>query len=280
MRTIAFLIIAAGASYVFLSRGPYSLLAEYTADVQALARNDRAPLVTADDLLPLPPPVQAFLRAAGVVGQPRVRNFRARMHGRIRGGPDDRWMSMAAEQVNVIQQSARMFYLTASMAGVPVQGYHRYVGSEAAMRIRAAALVPVVTESGAQMTQSETVTLLNDLFIFAPAALLDAGIDWQAIDARTVIATFTNAGHTIRARVSFNDAGELVDFVSEDRFQLSSDGKNATLMPWSTPVSGYRPFGAVRLPSSGEGRWHDPERGAYTYLELTIDSVDYNIGTR
>jgi hypothetical protein len=198
------------------------------------------------------------------------------MHGRIRGGPDDAWMTFSAEQVNTIQPRARMFYLTASMFGMPVQGYHRYVGADATMRIKAAAVVPIVNASGAAMTQSETVTLLNDMFMFAPATLIDPSIAWTTVDAHTVVATFSNAGHTVRARVSFSDNGQLLDFVSEDRYQLSPDGKTATLLPWSTPVTGYRRFGGAVLPSGGEGRWHDP-RGEFAYIELTIDSVEYNI---
>ena len=78
-----------------------------------------------------------------MVGQPRVRNFRARMHGRIRSSPDARWITLAAEQHNFVDAPARLFYLTGSMLMIPVQGYHRYVGPTATMDIKAAALVPV-----------------------------------------------------------------------------------------------------------------------------------------
>ena len=48
---------------------------------------------------------------------------------------------------------------------------------------------------------------------------------------------------------------------------------------WSTPVRGSRTYGAMRLPSGGEGRWHD-EGGAYAYIDLTIDEVRYNVKAR
>ena len=48
---------------------------------------------------------------------------------------------------------------------------------------------------------------------------------------------------------------------------------------WSTPITGYRSFGPVRLASRGEGRWHDLDR-QYTYLQLTIEEVDYNLQLR
>jgi hypothetical protein len=162
------------------------------------------------------------------------------------------------------------------MFTVPVQGYHRFVGSSASMRVKAAALVKVVDAEGPEMTQGETVTLFNDMCIMAPATLIDPGIAWEAVDPRTVRARFTNAGHTIRAELSFNDAGELNNFVSDDRYQASPDGRSMRPLRWSTPVGPYRSFGAVRLPSAGEGRWHEPE-GEYAYIELTIDDVQYNV---
>ena len=85
------------------------------------------------------------------------------MHGRIRAGRQSRWMPFAAEQYNFVDPPARYFYLNASMFAIPVQGYHRYAGSSASMRVKAAALVPVVNASGSEMTQSETVTLFNDI---------------------------------------------------------------------------------------------------------------------
>jgi hypothetical protein len=48
---------------------------------------------------------------------------------------------------------------------------------------------------------------------------------------------------------------------------------------WSTPISGYRSFGRVRLGSGGEGRWHLPG-GEYAYIQLAIDTVEYNVQTR
>lgn len=269
-------VVLIGVAFGFLSQGPFSLRSEYERDIrtQLAAPGGPAPLTEAD-LAHLPVPVQRYLRAAGVVGQPRVRTVRVRMHGRIRGGRGDRWRPFAAEQYNSIDPPARLFYLNASMLGIPVQGYHRYVGAAASMRVKAAALVPVVSAGGAEMTQSETVTLFNDMCIMAPAALIDPAIAWESVDDRTARARFAHAGYTVGAELSFNDRDELTNFVSDDRFQTPSDGTRPRRLRWSTPVSGYRAYGRVRLPSGGDGRWHEPE-GDYAYIELTIDDVRYN----
>jgi hypothetical protein len=200
------------------------------------------------------------------------------MHGRIRSGPEARWMALSAEQHNFFDQPARSFYLNASMFMLPVQGYHRYVGPSATMRVKAAALMPVVDMSGPEMNQGETVTMFNDMCIMAPA-LIHPAIRWVPVDAHTVKASFTNAGITVRAELSFNDAGELTNFWSDDRYQASPDGQSTKLVRWSTPVGGYRSFGPFRLPSGGEGKWHEPD-GEYAYIELAIDDVQYNVRSR
>jgi hypothetical protein len=278
--TIANVIALVGVVFGFLAQGPFSLRADYDHDVESRLRaTGPGPAVTEADLAHLPAPVQRYLRTAGVVGQPRVHNFRARIHGRIRSNQSARWMPLAAEQYNFADPAARLFYMNASMFGIPVQGYHRYVGSAATMHVKAAALVPVVTASGSEMTQSETVTLFNDMCIFAPATLIDSAITWEPVDAGTARARFTNAGHTIRTELSFNESGELTNFVSDDRYQASPDETSLTQVSWSTPIGGYRSFGHVRLASVGEGRWHEPG-GEYAYIQVTIDSVEYNVRTR
>ena len=257
--------------------GPWSLRAEYDRDVRAaLARPRPTAVVSEADLAPLPPQVQRYLRVAGVVGQPRVWNMRARMRGRIRAAAEARWMPLRAEQHNVFDEPARLFYMTATMMGVPADGYHRFVGAAATMRVKAAGLVPVQQSGGDEMTQAETVTLFNDMCFMAPATLIDPAIAWSPLDADRVHATFTNAGHTIRAELVFNGAGELVNFRSDDRRRTSADGRAMTAVPWSTPVSAYRTFGAARLVHRGEARWHEAG-GDFAYIELEIEDVQYNL---
>jgi hypothetical protein len=274
------LIALIGVVFGFLAQGPFSLRAAYERDIDhALARFPPVQMIRDADLAHLPAPVQRYLRGAGVVGQPRVNDFYVRMHGRIRSGRDAQWMALTAEQYNFVDEPARLFYLNASMFGIPVQGYHRYVGPSATMTVKAAALVPVIEASGPEMDQGETVTMFNDMCVMAPATLIDPAIGWEAVDDRTARARFTNAGHTIRAELSFNGAGELTNFWSDDRYQTSPDGKSVRKVRWSTPMADYRAFGPVRLSSGGEARWHDAS-GDYAYIELTLDDVKFNVHSR
>jgi hypothetical protein len=277
---LANLVILVGVIFGFLAYGPASLRAAYDRDTdRGLAHGVSTEAIAEADLASLPEPVQRYLRVTGAVGRPRVHNFRARMHGRIRNGRDAGWIPLAAEQYNFVDSPARLFYLTGSMFAIPVQGYHRYGDGTATMTIKAAALVPVVAASGMEMDQGETVTMFNDMCVMAPATLIGPGIVWDAVDQKMARATFTNAGHTIRAELSFNERGELTNFRSDDRYQTSADGNSVTRLPWSTPLDGYRSFDSVRLAGSGEARWRDAD-GEFTYVELTFDDIEYNVTSR
>ncbi|NWG13723.1 MAG: hypothetical protein HXY20_09330 [Acidobacteria bacterium] len=88
-------------------------------------------------------------------------------------------------------------------------------------------------------------------------------------------ARFTHAGNTISALLSFNEAGELTDFLSNDRF-LSADGKSFQSYPWSTPARNYREFEGRRVPTHGEGVWHMPE-GEFVYGKFNLVEIEYNL---
>jgi hypothetical protein len=270
-------LVLAGVVVGFMTQGPVSLRAAYDRDVRdRVSRTTDSAIVRDDDLAHLPPPVQRFLRRAGVVGQPRVSDFAVRMHGRIRSSRSAGWLPLVADQQTVVDVPARFFYMTSSMFTIPVQGYHRYAGGSATMLVKAAGVVPVARASGREMTQAETVTFFNDMCVLAPATLIDRSIVWEPVDGHRSRATFTNGAQTVRADLVFSDEGDLVNFISDDRYRTTTDGSASLKLRWSTPVGSYRWFGRTRLPSTGQGRWHDAG-GAYSYIELTIDDVRYNV---
>jgi hypothetical protein len=273
-------VVLVGVVFGFVASGPYSQRAAFEHDVdERLVHLPPAAIVSESDLALLPEPVQRYLRNAGVVGQPRVANFYVRMHGRIRGGRDARWMPIVAEQYNFLGEPARLFYLTSSTFMIPVMGYHRFAGPTATMTVKAAGLLTVAAGSGAEMNRSEIVTIFNDMCVMAPASLIDRAITWEPVDSSAARARFSAPAGTITAELRFTPAGDLNDFLSDDRSALMTDGRTMRRLRWSTPLTSWRSFGAVRLASEGQARWHEPE-GEYTYLELTLDEVRYNVSSR
>ncbi len=273
--TLANILLLAGVAYGYFTQGPTSFRAQFERDVKAgLSRPIDAPVLTEADVAPLPDPVQRYLRATGMVGQPLIRNYRVRMRGRIRSGPTARWMPFEADQQSFADRPTRLFWIRATMMGVPVDGLHRLADGHAIMRIKPLGAFAIVNAAGPEMDQAESVTLFNDMCILAPGTLVDPAIAWEPVDARTAKARFMHAGQTISATLYFDDEGLLRDFVSDDRL-ASPDGKAFKRWRFSTPVWDYRPFGPYRLAARGEARWHPPE-GEYVYGKFEMLDVSYN----
>jgi hypothetical protein len=240
-----------------------------------LARPVRpSPVVTVQDLADLPPLMRVYVQRAGAVGRPRVRNMRVQFDARMRSSATAAWMQATATQYEFFDPPARLFYMNATRAGVPLDIFHRYVDSAATFQVRIASLFPMMDRSGPVLTRAETVTLMNDIVVMAPAAVLDLPFTWQTDGERSVRATFTNAGNTVSARLSFDAAGDLVGFLSNDRTQEDANGSEN--VPWSTPISGYRDVDGVRIGSIGEANWV-PASGEWTYGRFTIRSIAYNV---
>jgi hypothetical protein len=268
--TLANLVVLAAVAYGAFAWGTFGLRADYLRRVSLAldgpaARPDA--MVTEADLASLPAPVQRYLRFAGVVGQPRVHAFHVRMSGRIRSAADAPWMPFTAEQHSFVDPPRRFFFMQATRAGLPIDGLHAYAEEGASMRIKLLSIFPVVDLKGPVLTRTETVTLLNDMAIMAPATLIDPAIRWRQIDDRQVEASFTNGPHEVRAVLEFDATGALSNFWSDDRPALATDGVTLQPQRWSTPVDAYRSQGAYRLASRGEARYAAPT-GEYAYVQF------------
>jgi hypothetical protein len=276
--TIANGVLLLAVVYGWASQGPRGARAEYRRRAStALDISHSSLVVTEADLERLPAAVAAYVCQSGAIGQPRVHTFRARFHGRIRSGPAKPWMSFTGEQVNTYgTKPDRLFFMDAELLGLPVEVLRVFTAGAATMRVKALSLFPMVNASGPEMDRAETVTIFNDLCILAPAAIIDAPVTWQVLDDHRVRGTYTSGANSITAELSFNDDHELVDFISDDRTAVSSDGgKTFTPQRWSTPLSGYRKLGSSYLGTIGEAHWHAPE-GEFAYLEFNLDEIAYN----
>lgn len=240
---------------------------------ERLRRPAVSSVVTEAELRALPSLLQTYLKRVGVVGRPHVRDYRMRWTGRMRQSRDARWMPLTAEQHNFTDPPERFFLMRASMFGLPVEGLHRFADGAATMQVRAAWLFEVANGSGEKMNQSESVTLFNDLCAFAPAALINAPVDWRETGPHTLEGRFHHLGNTVAAQLLFDLEGDLVNFISHDRYQ-SRDGRTWQAFGWETPLSNYQQLGPARVATKGEARWQEPS-GTWTYAELSLAELEY-----
>lgn len=276
MEIVAAIIFIICILTVYTANGLYrSFRSEVKAAIAAYHVEDPG-LLTQDDLRHLPGPVQKYLNYAGVVGKPKVWNFRVELEGRMKAKKDsDQWMKMNAVQYNFVKNPVRLFYIKGILSGVPCYGLHAYKNETGTMLVKALGLIPVVNGKGKEMNEGDCVTLFNDMCFMAPATLIDSRITWEPVDDLTVKATFQNGSIKISAVLYFNEKGELVNFSSGDRY-LSETGSTYEKLTWTTPVKDYREVNGINLSTYGEAIWTMSDGSQFKYGEMYFKSIKYN----
>ena len=140
------------------------------------------------------------------------------------------------------------------------------------MEVKLFGLFPVVQAKGIEMNKAETVTVFNDMCLMFPASLIDKRIQWEPIDSKSVKAVFTNGSNKITANLYFNETGQLINFISDDRYAIS-DMKQYR---FSTPVKDYKLINGRNIPTYGEAVWHYPE-GEFIYGKFYLKIIEYNV---
>jgi hypothetical protein len=231
-------------------------------------------VLTESDIGHLPAIVRKYLHYTGSVGKEKVLNFRAEFKGGIRSKSTEDFMPLKSVQYNFTDQPTRLFYIVAKKKGIPAKGIHLYRDRKAIMLIKILGLFTVVDAKGKEMDQGETVTLFNDMCFMAPGSLIDRNIEWKEIDNLTVDAKFSNGDITINATLYFNEEGELINFLSNDRFE-TTDGKTYINYPWITPVTGYANINGYHLASSAKLIYKHPGEDL-CYGEFNLKTIEYN----
>jgi hypothetical protein len=248
-----------------------------TAVAHELGRRPVRPHGVLDEtsLAPLPEPVRRYVCATGALGRPVPHSMRVEFDAAMRRAPGARPMRSTSVQYNLFDRPTRLFLMDARMFGLPVRALHLYREQAATFRVRVASLVDMVDLRGPEISRAETVTVLNDLCVMAPGALVDPRLAWDPIDDRSARVTFTNGPHIVTATLVLDADGLLVDFWSDDR----PDSSTGTFVPmrWRTPLGDYRVMAdGVRVATTGSALYERPD-GPFAYGEFTLRSLEYDV---
>ena len=104
---------------------------------------------------------------------------------------------------------------------------------------------------------------LNEMTWF-PTAFLGDNITWQAVDDRSTDVIFTDCSKSVTARMFFDDAGRLTDFVAQ---RYRENKGSFTLDTWATPMTKFGVLGGLNLPVRGQAVWRLPA-GDLPYADL------------
>lgn len=223
----------------------------------------------------LPNCVKKYLAYTGAIGKSKIQNVRIEFDADMYRKPGDKPMKSNSIQYNFYGKYSRLFLMKASKMGIPFRAMHLYINYSASFQVKVAELFKVVDIRGEELTKAETVTLLNDMCLFAPGSLIDARLTWKEIDSLTAKVTLSNGKYIVSAILYFNEAGALINFVSDDRYALQDDGSLKQL-PWVTPISDYKEIEGRMIPTYGKTIWKYTE-GDFTYGVFKLKSIKYNV---
>jgi hypothetical protein len=232
-------------------------------------------LLTEADIQNLPLIVQKYIRITGSIGKEKVRNFYAEFTGGFRSNSKEKFSPLHSIQYNFYHEPTRLFYMIAKKMGIPATGLHIYIKRTASMVIKVFGLFKVTEAKGFEMNKGETVTFFNDMCFIAPATLIDKNISWKELDNTTIEAHFKNGAIDISAALYFKENGELVNFISSDRYE-TIDGKTYNNFPWLTPVTEYSKINDYYLPSAAKVIYRHPDED-FCYGEFKLLNIEYNV---
>lgn len=236
------------------------------------ARHRAPPLVEARDLESLPAPVRRWLEVSGAVGHARAATVRLKQRGEMRTGPDKPWMPVEAEQYFSVDPPGFVWRVHARMARVlPIAGRDRYTAGRGHMLIKVASLFTVADAVGPEIDQGALLRYLGEIVWFPSAALSDT-ISWSAIDDHSARATMRYGDVTASMIYTFDDRGRVVQQAAE-RYMT---GVGPTrLERWVIPVTEWRKFCGIEVPSRGDAVWKLPA-GDFSYYRWEIVDIEVN----
>ncbi|MDD2555977.1 MAG: hypothetical protein PHX16_06205 [Syntrophaceticus sp.] len=246
---------------------------EVQAEMDKNAPNNE--VITEEDISELPEPVQRYFRYCGYVGKEKMVNAKLIFDDvNFKMNVDQPWINLKYEQYNFVNEPARVVYMYTRMYGiVPFEGKDRYLDGYGNMLGQLLKKITLFDVTGREMDISAAGTFLSEILMVPSCALQDY-IHWEEIDENHARAMIEYNDVKAEGIFTFNDQGEFVEFVTDERYMDTGDGQSEK-HKWTAAVSDYVEKDGIKKPTKIKGIWNLPE-GDYEYFNGTLTDVVYN----
>jgi len=229
-------------------------------------------IIQETDLEGLPPVVKKWLEQSQVIGKERIQAVRLKQTASMRlkeGGP---WMSAAVQQYFRVVEPGFIWKVKVNMAPfIYFTGRDKYEDGKGHMLINALSLVKVADASGKEIDQGTLLRYMAESVWF-PTAALSRYIKWEEVDAHSARATMTYGGITASGVFTFNEKGEVLNFVAQRYREING---RYLMNTWVVDLKEHKVFNGVKIPSAGEVIWR-LETGDFTWYRFEINDIEYN----
>jgi hypothetical protein len=271
------LLCAIGIVTVFFSI-PYSKTkTEFIKTVDNLLQKTVSEngIFSEEDITGLPLPVKNYFRYCGYIGTPKMSNIKIIYQdvdfSFSKGKPITK---IDYTQYNFVSKPIRIAYIDSSMYAIPFEGLDSYKDGKGSMKGVLAKLFPLFNQTGENMDKSSLVNCLSECLIIPNVALQDY-IVWEEIDDSHAKATISYYGITASGIFTFNQNGEMLAFITDDREATSTDGKSEKVK-WSVVVSGYMETNGIKKPTVFQAIWHYDDSD-FTYFDGKDITIKFDV---
>ena len=228
------------------------------------------PVVRSEELEALPPPVQRWLRRAGVVGRPRAETVHLRQTGEMHTAPDGAWFPVEAEQWFRADSPAFVWWMEGRMASViPLAGRDLIGQGHGEMHVTAGGLFDVAYAEGPKIDQAALLRWLAETMWF-PSATLRPFVTWSPVDHAHAKATVAANGLTVSATFAFDDEGRVLGLEAQRYY-----GADGNLERWGGRNTEWDRVNGVEIPTRGEVIWY-LAGGDFSFFRWHVFDVETN----
>lgn len=216
-----------------------------------------------------PEPLRRWLTRALSPGVPLATAVEVRMHGRIRLGS---WRRFVARQ-RLSLQDGFVWAATARVFGLPVRGFDRFTRDSGEMRWRALGALPVMSDTGDDITRSAAGRHAGEVLLACPAAALDPRILCTSVDPERIRVAVPVGRWVHGVTLTVDEDGDLRELVM--RRWRGSDGPPASEQVFGARLGNPRTFGGQTVPTAvsagwsyGTNHWREGK-----FIEYYVDDV-------
>lgn len=228
-----------------------------------------------NDLEGLPEPVQRYFKYALRDGQEYIKFVRLKQVGEFRMKENQPWMSIKAEQYFTTEDPAFIWRVKSTVAPfIWIEGRDMYYQGRGNMLIKLLSTITVADATGNEMDISSLIRFLSETPWFPTALLPSDYIEWKEIDSNSAQAVIKDNGYTASGIFTFNEKGEIIKFVTNDRY-MEVDGKYFKEQ-WGGYYGNYQEIEGMKIPTEAEVEWNLSDKDL-PYAKLKITDIQYNI---
>ena len=248
---------------------------------QLLSRLDAAQVKAAPqffnvkELEGLPAPVSRYFQTVLKDGQPIITAATVQHSGSFNmSATAENWKLFTSTQRVITKRPGFDWDARVTMfPGIAAHIHDAYIGGSGMLKVAILGLIPVADlPKTADLSKGEFIRFCIEAAWYPTALLPSQGVAWQAVDAQSADATFTDAGMTITLRFGFGADGLIDSAYAAQRGRLVGD--KITQTPWLGHYSNYAERNGMVVPIQSEVAWVLPE-GAKTYYRSLMTTVSY-----